>query len=137
MKSFQTIKESLSVRGMSSNRSKFNKELIKTGTVYYLTSIISIAYLFCEAKTFIEFTQNIYITSSVMIVSYYFTFFISKMEKFFELIQRIEKIFDKSKFYSCNWHLTEKKVDKILFRIKKSFIESNFRQKWSNSRNLL
>lgn len=96
MKLFQTVQRNFAALGIRTNQPKFNKNLAKSCFIYYFSFFMSIRFLFFEAKTFLEYTSSIYLTTALLVIFTYFTIFILKLEKFFELIDNLEKFFDKS-----------------------------------------
>lgn len=97
MKLFQVIQKNFLVLGISSNQPRLNGKLVKTCLVYALSVTLSAAFLFFEAKSFIEYTSNIYITTAVSVISTYFIVWILKLKKFFKLIENLENFYDESK----------------------------------------
>lgn len=104
MKAFQTVQNNLAVLGVNLNsaQSRLNRKLIKTCFIYYLSSTLATAFLFLEAEDFWQYTMNIYITTSSIMISSHFVCLIFKVKKFFTLIDDIENIFDKSMYFGIN-----------------------------------
>lgn len=99
MKLFQIVQKNFLVLGISSNQSRFNGKLAKTCLIYSLGSISSVAFLFFEAETFIEYTSNIYVTTALTGISTYFIFWILKLQNFFKLIDNIERFYEESEYF--------------------------------------
>lgn len=57
---------------------------------------MSAAFLYFEAESFMEYTNNIYVTTAIVVISTYFTIFTLKSKKFFKLIESLEKYVDES-----------------------------------------
>lgn len=101
MKIFQTVQKSFAVLGIisNSNQSRLNKKLIKVCMICYLSGTLATAFLILEAKGFWQYTMNIYVTTSTIMISSYFTFWIFKVEEFYALITNVEEVFNKSLFF--------------------------------------
>lgn len=63
-------------------------------------TILSITFLICDASDFQEYTNNLYITSALMVGNIYFTIIFFKVEKIFTLIDNVEKTLGKSECMS-------------------------------------
>lgn len=97
MKPFQIVKKNLAVLGLAANQPVFNKKLVKICLFYSLDFTLSAVFLFLKAETFLEYTSNIYVTTSLLVICSYFVIWILKLEKFFGLIDTIQRFIGKSK----------------------------------------
>lgn len=102
MKLFQVVLKNFSILGISSDHSKLNGKLVKTFLIYALGGSLSVAFLFYEAKTFMEYTSNIYVTTAIAVISTYFTILTLKSKKFFKLIDNLMIFIDESAYVSYN-----------------------------------
>ena len=100
MKLFQVIQKNFTVLGIGSNQSRFNLKLLKTCLTYGLSFTSSAIFLFFEARSFIEFTNNIYVTTAIAVITIYFSIWMWKLQKFFQLIDNLENFFEKSECIS-------------------------------------
>lgn len=103
MKYFQVVQKNLTVLGIAANRPVFNIKLVKICLFYGLDLTLSAVFLFSEAKTFLEYTSNIYITTALLVISSYFSIWILKLGKFFNLIDDVEKLSGKSETNKYNF----------------------------------
>lgn len=99
MKHFQVVQKNFAFLGINANQSGFNEKLVKTCLIYGLTVTSSVLFLFFEAKTFLEFTSNIYITTAIAVINAYFIIWILKLEKFFNLIHKLETLIEGSECF--------------------------------------
>lgn len=126
MKLFQIIQKNFAVLGVKANLSRFNGKLVKTCIIYSLGTTSSAAFLFFKAKTFVEFTSNIYVTTALAGISSYFIFWIIKLENFFKLIDNIEKFCEESELIPNNLVTIESIIEyEYFFRIQKCIVENN------------
>lgn len=117
MKVLQTVQKNFAVLGINPKRinpkqSKSDGKIVMTWLILSLATTSSAIFLLVEAKTFQEYTNNIYSTSAGAVLATTFTIVIFKMEKLFESIDSLEDIIDKSEL-----------VLNILFRIFKAIIK--------------
>lgn len=92
MKLFQLIQKNLSTLGIDSHQSKCSwRKLMMTWLIFGLTITSSVLFLIFKAKTFEEFTNNIYITSGDSMLCIDFAIVVFKREKLFKLINDFEK----------------------------------------------
>lgn len=97
MKLFQVVQKNFAVFGIAANRPIFNKKLVKICLYYGVDLTLSTVYLVFEAETFLEYTSNIYVTTALLVICSYFAIWILKLEKFFALIDDVERFIRESK----------------------------------------
>lgn len=94
MKIFQTIREAFNSIGINQNDRK--GKIFKASFLYGFNSILNCAFLFHKAKTYRQYTDNIFMTSATIIISISFITVIVKMSRLFKFINRCERISEKS-----------------------------------------
>lgn len=94
MKLFQTVQKNFAVLGIGRGRSKTNRKLVFTWLILSLTVAAGTAFIVFEAKTFEEYTSDLYTTSGDAVVAS--MFMVIKMDRLFELIDMIEQAVDES-----------------------------------------
>lgn len=96
MKLFQTVQKNFAVLGIGRGRSKTNRKLVFTWLILSLTVAAGTAFIVFEAKTFEEYTSDLYTTSGDAVVASMFIIMVIKMDRLFELIDMIEQAVDES-----------------------------------------
>lgn len=92
---FQAVQKDFSLLGIAPNGSKFSrKNLVATYSIYGLSTTSSILFIAFEANTFIEYVNNSYMTSAMIMISTYSTFLAIKSAKLFKFIHSIEQFID-------------------------------------------
>lgn len=100
MKLFEFIQKKFEILGISSNSSKCTQEkLVMTCLIYGLSTTSSVAFLVFKANTFEEYTSNIYMTSTLIMISIFFVTLAIKKEKLFKLINNVKQFFDESEYF--------------------------------------
>lgn len=93
MKIFQLIQKNQAIVGICPNQTQtFNKSAMVTLFLYVLGFTSSALYLFNEARTFVEYTYNMNITTCLAMIMIIYTIVICKMSKLFEYIAELEKL---------------------------------------------
>lgn len=89
---FQLVQKEFAVLGISSNQATnpFNNRTIGCLFLFGLNIILYIVFLFHSAKSFMEYTENIYITSAITLIGIAFFWFVLKMKNLFELLDGVE-----------------------------------------------
>lgn len=100
MKILQTVQKKYAILGICSNQSKCNRKSVLMCLIYSLGCTLSALFLFYEANSFQEYTNNIYITSALAMCVTFFAIVVVKMRKLFEMIDNMEKSIDESKCVS-------------------------------------
>lgn len=96
MKAFQILQDNFAAFGIEPNQSKSNKRGVMTWLILSLSATSGSIFLAFDAKTFQEFINCMYTTSSAVVVAVIFTIMFLNMEKLFKLTDCIEKTIDKS-----------------------------------------
>lgn len=96
MKHFRLIRKNFALLGISLNQPRHNWNSVITFLVYGLAMISSIVFLVVKANTFFEYIQNIFITTSLILVGVIYTIMLFQMEQMFKLMDEIEKFYDES-----------------------------------------
>ena len=89
----------LSPHQSSTQNSLFNSKNVFGLFTLILAFILSSAYIFYEANTFLEYTVSSYVSSSYLLAIVIFTIFIWKSRMLFKFMHDVEKIVNKSKYY--------------------------------------
>lgn len=97
MKLFQTIRENIRLLGINQN-DRFSGKILKASFLYGFNSILNCAFLFHKARTFREYTDDIYMTSATIVITISFITVIVKMSRLFKFINRCERIAEKSTY---------------------------------------
>lgn len=98
MKLFQSGQKYLSILGVSPSESLIN---VKFVTVIFAKAIdisLNVIFPIFEASSFHEYTNSIFLTSTVTMVSVCFVLSVLKISNFFALIDLFEKCFERSEF---------------------------------------
>lgn len=96
MNFFREVQKNFEILGVCSKRSRINAKSLGTCLIYGLGTSSSAIFLFYEADSLQEYTNNFYITSSSAVAFIIFPIMIFKTNKLFALIDNIEKLIDKS-----------------------------------------
>lgn len=97
MKIFQSTKQFLANVGIAPDSRPFNLRNSLTLLVFGITVILVSSFLFCEANTFKEYTESIYMTSVSWAIFITFLSVIWKKEYIFLFTDQWEKIAETSK----------------------------------------
>lgn len=97
MKIFQTVQKNFGILGICRDQPRFNGKSLIACLIYGLGTILSAIFLICEADTFNEYTNNLYITTALAVGLFCLTNIILKMKELFALADKIEKSLDESK----------------------------------------
>lgn len=88
MKLFQSIQRGLALVGLTSYQSRqknpFSRKILITTFSYTLTVISFDVYLFCVARTFWEYTENIYTNSQLTVAVFCYIIVVFKMKNIFQ-----------------------------------------------------
>lgn len=95
MKLFQTVREYIHAVGINQS-DRFSGKIFKASFLYGFNSILNCAFLFHKAKTYRQYTDDIFMTSATIIISISFITVIVKMSRLFKFINRCERISEKS-----------------------------------------
>lgn len=79
------------------NKHLFNKNIFVSTSLCALCIILFGVFIFCQANSFIEYTEPIYLLSSTIIITIAVVHTIIKMKMFFEYIQTFEKMVNSRK----------------------------------------
>lgn len=96
MKILRTVQKNFAFFGIGPNQLKFNKRLVITWLILSLATIAGAMFIAFEAKTFQEYTTDLYTASGGAIITAILTILIVKMEKLFKLIDDIQQTISKS-----------------------------------------
>lgn len=102
MKLFHIIQKNHSIVGISSNQTHaVNGNIVVTFFVYGLGFTLSAIFLFHEANNFVEYANNMFLTTGLAMIIIVYAIFIFKMSKVFELISDYEIVVGQSKWDFC------------------------------------
>lgn len=97
MKPFRVIQKKFSLLGIVPKQSKRSRlKLVKTCLIYGLFTISNISFLVFDVNTFTEYVNNIYVTSTVIMITSQFTILVIKNDQVFKLIIDCENLIDES-----------------------------------------
>lgn len=114
MKLFQSVQETFATLGITLNQSMknnpFNTRTLAAFSSYILTVTLYTVFLFHDAKTFWEYTDNIYTNSATIVIVVCYVIIALNMEKCFALIDRCVTIVATSKLIPnvLSFHLKRK-----------------------------
>lgn len=100
MRLFQIIKRDLVILGVDSNQS--TNKYVYNGNIFlccFLCAsciILTGVFVFCEANSFIEFTESIYLLSSAIMITAAATFACFKFKVLFDYIETLENTVNSS-----------------------------------------
>lgn len=101
MKLFHSTQESFAILGITLDQSMqnnpFSKRVLAAFSSYILTIALYTVFLFRDANTFWEYTDNIYTNSATMVIVACFIIVVFNMEKCFALIDSCVTVVAKSK----------------------------------------
>lgn len=105
MKIFQTIQKNHAKVGISPTQNRaVNKRIVVTFLLFGLTFVSSVTFLFRDANTFIDYSNNMYITTGQAMIFIVYAIVTFNMVKLFGSIDNLEELINQSKFgmsYSC------------------------------------
>lgn len=99
MKLFQVVQEKFAFLGICAKQSLSNN--VKSVMVFVIVGLgtaVGIVFLLFKANTFLEYTMNIYITTTLFGVWIEFIAIIFQKKNLFKLIDEIEEFYHKSKY---------------------------------------
>lgn len=100
MKLFQVLQQNFTRLGISSNQSRFNRQSVIAFSLYTSTFLFCIFYFLFNANTFLEYTLNIFITTSIVGCLMVFVVVLYQSHKLSALIAYFEEICGESKFWN-------------------------------------
>lgn len=83
--------------GIGPNQHQFNRKSLETFFMYGLSSTLCGAFLICDANSFREYTDSIYMTSLTIAIAINFANFVSTSTKLFQYIHDAEEYFNSRK----------------------------------------
>lgn len=97
MKILQTVQKSFEILGIGcSNQSSIHAKYMGACLIYGVGITFSAVFLFCEASGFQEYTDNLYITTSLAVGFCCITNIFFKVNELFQLIDDVEETIGKS-----------------------------------------
>lgn len=97
MKILRTVQQNFVYLGIScSNQLSINAQYVGTCLIYGVGITFSAIFLFREANSFQEYTDNLYITTSLVVGFCCITNIFLKVNELFQLIDKLEKTIEKS-----------------------------------------
>lgn len=104
MKLFSLIRKNFDILGICLDQSnhRFNTKIFFISFSYGLTCVSYFLFLFYEANTFWEYTNNIYATSTAILIVTCFLIIIYQITNVFELIENCENFVNKSESQTSN-----------------------------------
>lgn len=98
MELFLTLLKNTEIIGISRNQHPFNWRSLLALLTHSFGIALNAAYFFCEANTFQEYSESIFIGTIIIADTIIFVFSVSRMWIVFEFINEAEKIIDGSEF---------------------------------------
>lgn len=103
MKIFQSNLKLLQIMGITSFQSiqsnPFNIRNVVLLSIFVSSVIMSGGFLFYTANDFSEYTESFYVTSTLIVSGTVFVNFVLNMRKFFQLVNSIEDVIQKSEHW--------------------------------------
>lgn len=93
---FRIIQQNFALLGISANQSRFNWKSAMAFSSYGLAMSLCSAFLFLDANTFLEYTMNIFTTSTVLTSWIICLVLLVQKDKIFEMMIEFEAYYDKS-----------------------------------------
>lgn len=87
----------------SSHKHPFNLRNVLVSMMFCAGAVSSSIFLIYKADTFMDFSTSFYTTSEMFINSAFFSVFVWKMPRFFELIETLENVIQKSEYEFFYW----------------------------------
>lgn len=98
---FELIQYYLAIVGIDSDHANrkclLNKRNVTVITIFVVTAIFKIMYFVHEAKTFVEYTESLYVISTLFAAIFSFAIIIWKMPQLFEFMNDFECSINESK----------------------------------------
>ena len=101
MRLFEEVQRNFAVLGISSiaaNQNSFNCRTVIGLLTFGSSTFLHLVFLFHEAKTFGEYTDNIYMTTATVATAVCFINVILNMNKVFQYIESLDEIVNKSEY---------------------------------------
>lgn len=96
---FQQIQKMCAIYGMASNQHPFNLRNWLALSIFGIGIILNGVHFACEAKTFQEFVDSIFVATMFTGVLAIFAFIVLNMRQIFDFISEAEQIIDDSELY--------------------------------------
>lgn len=98
MKLFQIVRKDFARLGISCNQSHCNRKSAITFSIYSLSSTMGILFLIFDANDFLEYTMNIFVTSTLVAIWIAFCVFLFEKEEIFKAIDDVEVFVNKREY---------------------------------------
>lgn len=99
MEFFQIVQKNHAIIGICPNQTEASYKRIKiTFFLFGLSVLLSTVFLCREANTFLEYSNSLYVTTAVTMVTIIYAISIFKMSKLFEYIYEFRKLVEQSRF---------------------------------------
>lgn len=108
MKLFQVVQKNFGFLGLSSNQSCWNVKSVIAFSIFSSATVLGTLFLFFNANTFLEYTINIYGTTTMFGIWMNLITMLIEKENLFKLIDDIEELVDESEYnknilYALPW----------------------------------
>lgn len=97
MKIFQTIRKNHATVGICQTQKAAHEKVVVTLSLYGLTFASSVIFLFHDADTFLDYSNNMYITTGQAMIFIVCTIVTFKMVELFRFIDNLEGLINQSK----------------------------------------
>lgn len=98
MKTFQTVRQNLTTIHFGADRHWFDAQILFNIFKCIVALILQFTYMFCVADTQTDFMDSIFTTAVGVLVFMSYMHIISKMADIYFVMDKIEKIVNKSEF---------------------------------------
>lgn len=102
MKLFEIVRRNFAILGISPHKHPFNRNSLETFFICGLSCILCGVFLICNANTFREYTESIYMTTMQMVIASIFTIVVVKTSKLFQFVDDFEKYIENRKLTTSN-----------------------------------
>lgn len=99
MKFFRKIQKNFAILGISTNQPRINGKTLTMCLILGTGLISSAVFLIYEADSFQEYTNNLYITTALMVCFTYYLIMIFNMENYTKLIRNVRNYIEKSEWF--------------------------------------
>lgn len=116
-KIFKTLQANHAIVGITTNRTRnSNERILVTFLLSGMALICSVLFLLGEVNTFVEYINNVYISTGLAMTIINYSIVISKMAKLFSFIDNVEKVISQSMYivYTMFFHSFELELSRQL-----------------------
>lgn len=100
MKIFSTLQKNVEIIGIGPHQQPFNWHSSLSIFINSFGVVLNVAYFFCEANTFQEYAESIFVGTCVIVLSIVFVYFVRNSRIIYDCLDEAEKNIDDSEFGS-------------------------------------